>query len=196
MKYLSAVIISLFMFSSSVAHAGNYIVDAAANSSTGGVGLDSVSLVDGQSFTVTSSLTDIWTAGPLPRWSNANGLVSNLYATGHDLSGYSVGTLIGTPFSLWSEGGLSAPYGSLVGQIGSVYRELGANYTGSAWGTGVLKLYYWDEDAGGNLGAISFNVSTVPEPESWMEMMVGLLMVGGIMKSRRLLWSRSLQAAL
>ena len=42
-------------------------VDAAANSSTGGVGLDTLSLTAGQAFSVSVDPLDLWSAGALPR---------------------------------------------------------------------------------------------------------------------------------
>jgi hypothetical protein len=108
------------------AQAAVIIVDARGNSSTGGTGANTgLALTAGQTFTVTSSTTDLWNAGPLPRWSNANGLIGDLFATGSDESGAAAGTLIGEAFPLWNQFGITAPYGSLVGEIGGVYQLLG-----------------------------------------------------------------------
>ena len=160
---------------SAVSHATPWIVDAKANSSTGGVGLSTISLVAGQAFSVTVDPTDLWNAGPLPRWSNADGLVGDLFATGSDDSGYSAGTKIGQSFVLYTQGGLTAPYGKLVGSIGGgSYFAVGTSYNGIAANAGSLNLFYWDSNAGDNTQWISANVSAVPEPGTWALLAVGL----------------------
>ena len=75
-----------------------FVVDAYANSSSGGTGASTVSLLAGQSFSVSVAPNDLWNAGALPRWSNADGLTGNLFATGSDDSGQSAGTQIGQNF--------------------------------------------------------------------------------------------------
>ena len=82
-------------------------VDAYANSTSGGTGVATISLTAGQQFTVTASPTDLWSAGALPRWSNADGLTgADLHATGTDDSGQSAGTIIGPGnFGLWTQNG-------------------------------------------------------------------------------------------
>ncbi len=169
------------------ANAAAIIVDAAGNSSTGGSGANSgLVLIAGQTFTITSSLTDLWSAGALPRWSNANGLIGPLFATGTDESGAAAGTLIGSNFGLWNQNGISAPYGSLVGEIGGVYQFLGANFNGAAWASGNLNLYYWDSNFGDNTQSITFDVAlaqaAVPEPASWALMIVGFGLMGAALR--------------
>lgn len=162
------------------------LVNASANSSTGGTGASSgLALTSGQIFTVTSSLSDLWNAGPLPRWSNANGLTGVLLATGTDDSGEAAGTLIGSNFGLWNQNSISAPYGSLVGEIGGVYQYLGANFNGAAWASGNLNLYYWDSNLGDNSQNIAFDVAAVPEPESWVLMLIGFGMMGAALRRRK-----------
>ena len=160
------------------ANAATYVVDAFANSSTGGTGVSTLSLTAGQQFTVTVAANDLWNAGALPRWSNANGLTSNLFATGSDDSGEAAGTQIGTSFGNYSQGNLTAPYGTLVGKIGSVFQVVGTNFSGPAWGSGTLELYYWDSNFGDNTQFITANVSAVPEPASWALLVAGFGMVG------------------
>ena len=58
--------------------------------------------------------------------------------------------LIGEDFGLWTEGNLTAPFGTLVGQIGSDFEVLGTHFSGPAWGTGTLRLYYWDSNFADN----------------------------------------------
>jgi hypothetical protein len=141
-------------------------VEALANSSSGGAGAAAISLTSGQAFTVSVDPNDLWNAGALPRWSNADGLIVDLYATGTDESGYAAGTHIGEPFPLWTQDGLSAPYGSLVGRIGSgAYFLIGTNFTGVADATGLLQFYYWDSNSADNtelIEAITVAVNVPP----------------------------------
>jgi hypothetical protein len=139
-------------------------VDALANSSSGGVGVPTLSLTVGQIFSSSVDPGDLWNAGALPRWSNADGLTGDLFATGSDDSGEAPGTLIGALFPDWTQNGLTAPYGSLVGEIGGVYQVLGTSFSGAAWGTGILNLFYWDENFADNTEFITATLTTVPEP--------------------------------
>ena len=82
-------------------------VDALANSSTGGVGRSTgIVLNPGDSFSILAAPTDLWNAGPLPRWSNANGLLGDLFATGTDDSFQATGVKIGQAFSSLTQYGL------------------------------------------------------------------------------------------
>jgi hypothetical protein len=173
------------------AHAAVFNVDAHDNSSTGGAGLATIALTSGQAFTVTASTNDLWSIGPLPRFADANGLVATRFATAADDSGQPVGTQIGAAFPLWTQAGLTAPYASLVGEIGGVFRLLGTNFSGPAWGTGTLNLFAWDENNGDNSGTIAANVSTVtagaggvPEPATWMVLVGGLGALGAAIRRR------------
>jgi hypothetical protein len=165
------------------------MVSAFDNSSSGtGVGLDTVALTAGQAFTVTAGANDLWSAGPLPRWSNADGLTGNRFATGTDKSGEAAGTLIGEDFGLWTEDGLTAPFGTLVGDIGGVFKVLGTNFSGTAWNTGTLTLFYWDSNNFDNTGSIAADIvgiTAVPEPAAWALMIGGLGMAGGMLRRRR-----------
>src|SRR5678816_2450229 len=107
------------LFLAAAAHATVFVVDALAHSSNSGAGtgLATVALDLGDVFSVTVGADDLWSAGALPRWSDADGLTHDRFATGSDESGEAAGTLIGTDFGLLNIGGFSAPYGSLVGQI-------------------------------------------------------------------------------
>ena len=187
MRGLKSVVAALALAAAPAAHAATFVVGAAANSSSGGTGLATVSLNAGDAFTVSASLTDIWNAGPLPRWSNANGLVAPLFATGTDESGAAAGTQIGAAFGTHTQSGLTAPFGALVGEIGGVYQFLGANFSGSAWGTGTLNLFYWDSNAGDNTDFITVDVSSgvVPEPASWAMLIAGFGLVGAAARRRR-----------
>jgi hypothetical protein len=159
-------------------------VNAAAHT-TSSAGVDTIAVVAGHSFMVTVSTADLWSAGPLPRWSNANGLVGNLFATGSDESGETAGTLIGQYFAPWTFGGHTAPYGALVGRIGSEFRTMGTNFSGQAWATGTLKLFYWDGGGQDNSDSIRVNVTAVPEPASWAMLIAGFGLVGAAARLRR-----------
>lgn len=187
MRRLNLVVAALAIVAAPAAHAASFVVNAAANSSTGGTGLATVSLNLGDAFTVSASLADLWNAGPLPRWSNANGLVTTLLATGSDESGAAAGTQIGANFGTHTQSGLTAPFGALVGEIGGVYQLLGANFSGPAWATGTLNLHYWDSNNGDNSDFITVNVASgvVPEPASWAMLITGFGLVGATLRRRR-----------
>jgi hypothetical protein len=172
------------------AGAAGFTVQAAANSSAGGTGLPSVALVAGQSFTVAVNPGDLWSAGPLPRWSNADGLVGDLYATGFDESGLAFGTRIGADFGTWTQDGFAAPYGALVGRLGDQWLLLGTRFDGIAPATGVLDLYYWDTDSANNDGAVLASITAgavpaVPEPASAAMLGAGLALVALRARARR-----------
>ncbi len=174
----------------------NYTVGAKANSANNsagsvvnGVALPTASFTLGQALTISVASTDIWAAGPLTGlgaglfWSNADGLIVNRFATGTDESGATAGTQIGAVFPLYTLAGFTAPYGSLVGRIGSNYRLIG---TGSgittAWATGLLELFYWDVNGADNLDSVNvrlaFEAADVPEPSALALLGLGLAGVG------------------
>lgn len=163
------------------------VVDAFTNSSSGGTGASTgIALTAGQTFTVNVDPKDLWNAGDLPRWSNADGLIVNLLATGSDDSGQPAGTPIGSIFPLWTQDGLTAAYGTLVGKIGSGgYFAIGTHFTGSANATGELKLFYWDSNNGDNTQFVTANISAVPEPSTWAMMILGFAGVGFLAYRRR-----------
>lgn len=200
MKYrfaLAGLVASLSLATS--ADATVFIVDALAHSSNdgAGVGLSTIALTAGDTLNVTAALDDLWSAGALPRWSNADGLTFDRFATGTDESGQSAGTLIGANFGSLNSAGFSAPFGSLVGQIGvgpGSYRLLGTSFSGPAWATGTLTLLYWDTFTADNTGSVAVNVTTltpgptvglIPEPAAWPLMIAGFGLTGAILRRRR-----------
>ena len=75
-------LLALAGIQSEPARAAVFVIDALANSSTGGTGLNTITLNAGQSFSVSVNPLDLWNAGPIPRWSNADGLTHDVFATG------------------------------------------------------------------------------------------------------------------
>ncbi len=176
------MLVGCLLLATENAHALPFTVDAMANSSSGGVGVNTgVVLALDEAFTVTTSVDDLWSAGPLPRWSNADGLVGNLLATGSDESGQAAGTLIGVNFGLHTQNGLSAAFGTLVGELSGTFFKLGTVFSGMAPAAGTLKLYYWDGNNGDNSGTVLADVQTkgaaVPEPGTYFLLLLGFGMV-------------------
>ena len=172
------------------ATASTVVVDAFANSTSGGSGADAGLLSLGETFSVSVSPTDIWSAGALPRWSNANGLIADLHATGTDESGQPAATLIGEAFVNWTQGGLTAPFGSLVGSIaGGNFFLVGTSFSGVAPTSGELQLWFFDQNNGDDTDHITANVTTgvgsVPEPSTWAMMILGFAGVGFMGYRRR-----------
>jgi hypothetical protein len=154
-------------------------VSAFLNSSSGGIAA-TTPLTAGETFTVTVGANDLWNAGALPRWSNADGLVGDRFATGTDESGQSAGTKIGQAFTPpWTQNGLTAPYGALVGEIGlGPFFLIGTSFTGFSPSNDTLKLFYWDSNFEDNSGSITAFVTAVPEASTWAMMILGFLAVG------------------
>lgn len=162
---LSTLVLSVQVQAATV----DFDVYALANSSFDGSGLNTgLTYSTGDTITGSVDASDLWNAGPLPRWSNADGLVVDLFATAGDDSGYAEGTHIGTSFADYTQDGLTAPYGSLVGKINSTFFLLGTSFAVSAPDSGTLSLYYWDGFSGDNTEfvtvSIDNNVSAVPIP--------------------------------
>ncbi len=169
------------------AHASSttVVVDALLDAYGSTAGAASIALTAGQAFTVTVAKDDLWNAGALPRWSNADGLTGNLTATGSDDSGEPAGTQIGTDFGLYTTADGSFPYGELVGRIGSgAYFGIGTDFDGVANATGTLSLFYWDSYTLDNTGAVTATVSVVPEPAPAALLLAGLGAVAGLARRR------------
>lgn len=171
-----------------VATAATVNVFAFQNSSTGGVGAVAGVLNVGEAFSVSVDPLDLWSAGALPRWSNADGLTGNLLATGSDESGQAINTLIGQSFGLHSQGNLSAAFGTLVGRIGGGnFFAVGTSYAGIAANSGQLELFYWDSNFGDNREFITatVNTSVVPLPAAAWLFIAGMLGMVGVTRRRR-----------
>ena len=190
MKTLKFIIGAAGLAAMSPANAAIFVVDALANSSSGGVPVSSLVLSAGQLVTVSASTSDLWSAGALPRYSDANGLVGTRIAASTDDSGPQDGTTqIGANFGSWTQNGFTAPFGALVGRVGSEYQLLGTSFSGSFSGAGPLELFYWDSNNGDNSGTIAADINVaqaaVPEPASWMMMLAGFFIAGTAVRRRR-----------
>src|SRR5262245_57756584 len=113
MRKIGLVVLALAICPA-LASATPFVVDAKLNSTTGGTGAATLVFTAGDAFSVFVDPTDLWNAGALPRWSNADGIDGpDLIATGSDDSGQLAGTVIGSDiFGDWTQGGLTAPFGS------------------------------------------------------------------------------------
>jgi hypothetical protein len=183
-----SVTAALLCLTLGTAHAAPFTVDAFANNSSSGGGVSTVSLGAGQWFSVTADPGDLWNAGPLPRWSNADGLTYDLFATGSDDSGQPFGTLIGQDFGLHTQDSFSAPYGTLMGKLGTTWMVLGTSFAGTAPVAGTLELFYWDSYSDDNTEHITADVVTrsggsTPELSTWL--LLGCSGLAGVALRRR-----------
>ncbi len=174
---------------SATASASTFEVMAKENSTSGGVGLSTLALTAGEQFSVSVAANDLWNAGSLPRWSNADGLIGSLLytaTTDAQVPAYSIGTQISSLFPSYTQGGLTAAYGTLVGQIGSgSFFSIGTSFTGTASITGTLKLFYFDSNNSDNTGSVMATVTAVPEPETYAMMVAGLGLMGAVARRRK-----------
>ena len=160
---LTASVLGLGLMGAASASTVTVEVDAVTNSSGGGVGYDTgIVLTLGETYTVTADVLDTWSLGAndpgCTRESNADGLTAC--------------------FGPYSQGNLSAPYGTLVGQIGTGdFFVIGSDFSGFASASGTLSLYLFDSNQGDNSGSI-FATVTAPAPVPLPA--AGLLLLGGL----------------
>ena len=189
-KTLAAAFLAVLFHATAFAGSITLDVFALANSSSGGTGAAAGTVNAGDLITISANTDDLWSAGSLPRWSNADGLQVVLIATGSDDSGQAAGVQIGADFGLHNQNGLSLPFGTLVGEIAGNFFEVGTFFSGAAIASGTLNLFYWDSNAGDNSGSISVTVRTpdgnpVPAPGILALFGLGLTMLGLNRRSKR-----------
>ena len=183
---LRGLLICLLVGMAGAAQATVVTVAALSNSSALGAGSGAstgIFLTLGDAFSVSVDEDDLWSAGVLPRWSNADGLDGPLFATGSDESGQAAGTLIGQNFGFHTAFGLSEHFGTLVGSIGGQFFSIGTSFDGTAISTGELLLHYWDSNAADNADAVAANIDvnvSVPAPAAFL-----LVLLAGLVTLRR-----------
>jgi PEP-CTERM motif len=189
-KYIGSTLAGVtLLMSAASAHATLVDVYALAHSfnSGAGTGLATISLTAEDLFSITAGPGDLWNAGELPRWSNADGLAADFYATGSDESGQAIGTQIGQNWGTFTDfvSGFSAPYGALVGRIGTgSFFLVGTSFSDTASNSGILNLFYWDAYTPDNTEFITVDIQTnaVPEPATMLLFGLGLT---GLAAARR-----------
>ena len=130
-------------------------VDAFTHSSSNSAGgmLTGITVEAGDTLDITPDLSQTWTGG-LGVSTDAGGYTSYPY----DYTAY----------------GLTAPFWSLVGQVGSDFFVVGTGYSGVAADSGELILWFWDSNYYDNNGTIAVDVEatsidedpTCDQPES------------------------------
>jgi len=122
---------------------------------------------NGDSFTATADVDDLWRAGNDVggvRESNADGL-TGLPPHG----GSNFGTVTGSGFTTY--------FGTLVGRLGTNYFVIGTNYSSGPLvlgGPTQLELFYWDTFTGDNSGFVTVDIEPVPEPGTLLLLGSGL----------------------
>ena len=160
MKFKSLALALLLSCVALGSQAGSYTyqTDAALNSvnGTGVSGADAttgpVMVAAGQLFHVSTDANQFWDGGQ-PGDPNYWGLHTNAD---------------GGPFGPYSLPGLDNVYiGALVAEIDGQFAFVGAGeHDFAAWGTGALKLFYFDINNFDNSGVMISEVTVVPEPAS------------------------------
>jgi hypothetical protein len=113
----------------------------------------------------------IWSAGPPPnRDSTADGINPAFYAPPTLTFGAFTGTF---------------NFGALVGLDDTGFFLIGTGPTVLTGLSGDLKVGYWDTYYGDNSGSQTLEVSAVPEPSTWVMMILGFFAVGFLAYRRK-----------
>ena len=164
--------------------AAPFTVFAQGNSTTGGTGLNTgLNINVGDRLVVSVAGNDCWSAGPGNRIANADGLV--LVPSVCQSAPWNSGE--------WTQGGLTAPYVSLVGSLnnGTTFFLLGTSFDQIMADAGALSLWFFDSNNGDNFGDIVANVrvnpgqGNVPEPGTMILLAIGLGLIA--IRSKKLL---------
>ena len=194
MKLFKVAVASLILGVGFASQATDFTVKAKENSVSGGTGLNTGLVYNmGDLITGSVSVDDLWNSGALPRWSNANGQIGDLFYNGIDSqvtdwnASIDVGDKIGKNWNgSYSKSGFTFAYGTFVGQIGSTYFELGTDFSVAAPEAGTLNLFYWDSNKNDNSGSIVASITPVPEASTYALMLSGLGIVGLMVRRRKL----------
>lgn len=145
------IIACALLLMTGAAGAATVTVDARLNSSTGGTGLATGILLEAeQAFSVTADPSDTWRLGR-----NASGCTRESNADG-----------LTRCFRLYTQGNLTARFGSLVGRIGQTgaFFVIGTAFSGTASSAGELFLYAWDTNFRDNSGTIEATIEVAHAP--------------------------------
>ena len=140
-------------------------VKAKEHSSTPGLGLATgIQVKAGDTLFISADPRDTWSLGdedPYTRTFAADGLPA-------------VAPFINA-YPLWTQGNLTANYGTLVGRIGTGdFFVVGTLFEKTVTETGELFLYAWDSNDFDNSDSIQVTISAVPLPAG------GLMLIGGL----------------
>jgi hypothetical protein len=158
---LVTLALSMVPVSSATALPLNFEVFANANSSSLAPLMTGLFLVPGDQLAISTDIIDCWSAGPADRTTNANGLVGTSTNTCRPVAT--------TNYGLWTQGGASFPYASLVGRIDAgPYFFIGTNFNQVVSNTGELSLMFWDSNNFDNgdsvIASVNVTPAAVPEP--------------------------------